>query len=110
MNLVDMKRTEADKQAERAQWDKPSTENMEDYPYGLSLHLDDKAIEKLGLTDADIDAGKPVKLAAVGVITSESINTYNGTKRRSMSIQLQQIALEQESDRESPMDVLYGSK
>ena len=106
--LVDMKRTEADKKAEAERWKGDSTAQMEDYPYGLSIHLDDAAIEKLGLTDADIDAGKPVSLAAECVITSESINTVGGTRRRSMTLQLQKIGLTQEQERKSALTVLYG--
>jgi len=110
MQLVNMARTEEDKRKEQAEWDKPSTENMEDYPYGLCIHLDNAAVEKLGLAEKDFDAGQPVSVQAIGMITSDSVTTVNGNKRRSFTIQLQQIAVEQEKPATDAVGALYGAE
>jgi hypothetical protein len=110
MDLIDVKRTEADKKAERDKWDKPATSSMEDYPYGLTLHLDNETIGKLGLSDADFDAGQPVAVIASGMIVSESLNSVGGKKMRSMSIQLQKMSVHQEAQKVSAVDALYGDK
>lgn len=109
MKLTDVKRTKADKKAEQERWkDGGAVENMDDYPYGLTLHLDDEVLEKLGLTDADFDTGQPVMLTSEAIITEDRINTVNGKTRRSMSIQLRKIAISQEEDKDSITTNLYG--
>lgn len=109
MDLVDVKRTKADKEAERKRWEGESVVGeMDDYPYGLTIHLDDQTMEKLGLTGADFDTGEPVAIVAEGVITEDRINTVNGKTRRSMSIQLRKMAVSQEGEREDVATTLYG--
>jgi len=109
MDLVDVKRTKADKEAERKRWEGESAvAEMDDYPYGLTLHLDDQTMEKLGLSGTDFDTGEPVKLVAEAVITEDRINTINGKTRRSMSIQLRKMALTQDGEKEDVATTLYG--
>jgi len=109
MNLIDVKRTKADKKAEQDRWkDGGTVENMDDYPYGLTIHLDDDVLEKLGLTNADFDTGQPVMLTSEAIITEDRINTVNGKTRRSMSIQLRKIAISQEQDKDDMATTLYG--
>ena len=80
MDLIDVKRTEADKTKEREEWDKPSAANMDDYPYGLTLYLDDRTLEKLGLSEADFDTGEPVMVCASGVISEDAMRSVGGVK------------------------------
>jgi hypothetical protein len=108
-NLVDVKRTKADKEAERKSWEGDSVERMDDYPYGLTVHLDHETIEKLGLSDMDLDAGEPVMLVSEATVTEDRINTVNGKTRRSMSLQLRKIAVTQEAKREDTATTLYGA-
>lgn len=107
MDLIDVKRTEADKKAEREKWE-GSPISGDDYPYGLCLHLDNETIAKLGLTEADFDTGQPVAVIGSGMITSESINSINGKKHRSMTIQLQKLNVHQEAQKVAVTDTLYG--
>ena len=104
-----MKRTDADKAKERALYDsKPGLGEMDDYPYGLCVHLDHDAIEKLGLTDVDMDAADPVMIVAEGIITEDSIRLAGGKKRRSINIQIRKLSLTQEKPQDSAEQVLYG--
>lgn len=104
--LVDMKRTAADKKAESEAW-KSEPMSGEDYPYGLSIHLDQSAMEKLGLSSTDLDAGQAIMLCAECVVTSDNITTINGKTRRSMTLQLQKVALSQEKATDI-VGALYG--
>lgn len=106
MQLTDMKLTKEDKKAREKEW-ASSVETQEDYSYGLTIHLDDEAIEKLGLTKADLDAGQPVTLAAEAVISSDNISTINGKTRRSLTLQIQKLGIAQGSAA-SLTDTLYG--
>lgn len=110
MDLIDLKRTAEDKAKEREAWDKPTTDTMEDYPYGLTIHLDAEQIEKLGLTSSDLDAGQPVMVMAQGMISEDSVRTYNGVTKRSMTIQLQKMTVSQEATSLSMQERLYGGK
>lgn len=107
--LVDMKRTAAEKKAEREQWDKPATDNMDDYPYGLTVRLDHAAMEKLGMVDTDFDAGEAVTLCAECFVSEDSVNTVGGKKRRSMTLQLRKIALSQ-GEATDVVGALYGKE
>lgn len=108
MDLIDVKRTKADKKAESDRWKGDSVEEMDDYPYGLTVNLDDDTMGKLGLTDKDFDTGEPVMLMAEAVITEDRINTINGKTRRSMAIQLRKIAITQGDEKADVSTTLYG--
>jgi hypothetical protein len=105
-DLVDMKRTAADKAAEKAKWDGSPAE-QDYYPYGLSICLDDAALTKLGVKASDFEMGSPVTLQASCDVTECSERTVNGKVTRSMTLQLQKIALTQDGG-ETVADTLYG--
>lgn len=107
MDLIDIKRTEADRKAERARWESVPAE-QDDYPYGLTLHLDNETLEKMGLTEADFDAGQPVTVQIEGYISEDSIRSVNGEPRRSMTIQTRKIAVNQEKEASDIGTALYG--
>lgn len=106
MDLVDVRRTPEDKKAEKDRWDSP--EGQDDYPYGLSIHINDETMAKLGLTDKDFDAGQPVMIHAEGFISEDSVRTVNGEKKRSMSIQFRKLAVEQGEAGPDVATALYG--
>lgn len=107
MNLIDVKRTKEDKKAEKERWSGDVVEEMDDYPYGLTVNLDDDTMSKLGLNDQDFDTGEPVMLVSEAIITEDRINTVNGKTRRSMSIQLRKIAITQ-GEKTDISKSLYG--
>lgn len=108
MQLTDMKLTKADKKAREEQWSS-TVETQEDYSYGLSIHLDDEAIEKLGLTSAQLDAGQPVSIVGEALISSDNISTINGKTRRSLTLQIQKLGVEQ-GTAASLTSTLYGDE
>lgn len=102
-NLVDMKRTAADKKAEAEKWEKPYS--GDDYGYGMSISLDNAALEKLGV--GDLDAGETVNLVAECAITADRVETINGKKERSLTIQIHKMALSQ-GEATDVVGTLYG--
>lgn len=109
MELVDIKRTAADKKKEQEQWsDKPDIASMDDYPYGLRICLENATLEKMGLTEQDFDAGNSVGIVAEGMITEDRANSINGKVQRSISIQITKISVSQAAEKVDLADTLYG--
>jgi len=92
--LVDMELTDDDKIDSMAC--QPTPAEMPDYPWGLRICLTEKELEKLGL-DADCECGDTVDLRAMGRVTSVSLNEVNGEQTCRIEIQIEQLAVENES-------------
>lgn len=103
--LTDLKITKAEKKKQADAWEMDAV--RDDYPYGLSIHINEDTMDKLGLTDAEFDTGEPVKIIAEGFISEDRISVVNGKSRRCMSIQFRKMALEQDGG-ESLATALYG--
>ncbi len=66
-------------------------ENGPKYPYGLTIHLCDDSIEKLGITSLPM-VGTKVNIMAVAVVTSiEQRQDSKGENETSMSLQITQM-------------------
>jgi hypothetical protein len=112
INLVNMKLSP------KAREEKPSTVAADSptYPYGLSVHLDDDTLEKLGLSSLPA-VGTTKMLVAKVSVQSTSIHEgepFGGESRkrhRNMSLQITDLGLgDDEPEGPSPAEVLYGSK
>lgn len=86
------------------------------YPWGLSISLDEDALDALGITKLP-EVGKPMMLVARVDVTSVSENKHttegNGTeKHRSVSLQITDLAIGPNDESSTPdaQDVLYDSK
>ena len=101
--LVDMKRTKADKEAEKERWSEPYA--GDDYGYGLSITLDDSMVKKLGV--GDLDAGQKVTICGECEITADRVETISGKKTRSITLQIQKLGLEQ-GEASDVVKTLYG--
>lgn len=108
--LVDLARTKAEKKEESDRWEKGMTEDRPDYPYGLTLSLDHATLKKMGMTDHDFDTGQPVTITAEAMITEDRIETINGEKRHSISLQVQKMGLDQGGDPKVAEKFYAGAK
>lgn len=108
MDLVDLARTPEEKRAEAKKWEEATAEDRPDYPYGLTLYLDYDTMKKLGLEGASFDAGQPVTIHAVAMITEDRVEIINKEKRHCMSLQVQKMALSQEAPSDT-LKTLYGA-
>ena len=60
------------------------------FPHGLTLHLNNESLKKLGMTDLPT-VGDKVLIAGFGVISSASENRRQRGTDRDVSIQLQEL-------------------
>lgn len=87
MALTSVKNTKADKKRDRGE---AAISSHDDFPYGLSITLEDSTLKKLGITKLP-QVGDDMKIAAVGSVTS--VNEHQSTRRknRSVSIQIERL-------------------
>lgn len=105
--LVDLKRTKADKAAEKKDWQTGYT--GEDYPWGLRITLGDEELAKLGNPQFDMENGG--KLTAEFFVCSESARTVNGETKREATLELRKIAIDAapaSTDNAAKASKLYG--
>ena len=87
LKLRDMKLTRSEKSEETAIESSPP-----DYPYGLSLNLDQDAIDKLGI---DLpDAGDTFFVVAVAKVRSVSEYKNDDRTTQDISLQIEQLSLD----------------
>jgi hypothetical protein len=77
----------------------PALADMPDYPYGLRISLDQRTLAKLEL-EPDCEVGDYLDMRCFGRVMSVSINDHPDGKRCCVEIQIEQIAIENESDEE----------
>lgn len=92
MKLVSMERTAKEKKAEQERWNKPMAEDSE-YPGGLCLRLGKDEIEKLGIKEMP-GVGEEMKIEAMVCVTRvEESASQRGEDRRSIELQVMELAL-----------------
>lgn len=77
------------------------------YPWGLTLSLDDEALEKLGMEALPKADAKMFVYAKATVTRVESTDSAPGGKRRSVSLQITDLLLEPTKAKRPAADVLY---
>lgn len=92
--LVSMKKTKAEKKKSSAMV-LPS-DGGDPYPYGLTLSLEDDSLTKLGL-DKLPGVGDEFMLHGKAKVESVSQNESNGSKSRSVRLQITDLCVEDES-------------
>jgi len=109
MNMIEMKRTQAEKSKEEA-YDINVMEE-DDYPYGLSIDLDMGSLEKLGKKVDDFSIGDEMKIhVMVKVKALRSSESEGSSDSSSVDLQITQMAFEPkdgETD-EKRMSRMYG--
>lgn len=84
-NMVDVKYTKAEQKEEYGEMADGS--NMPDYPYGLTINLDDCCLSKLGITDLP-EVGDEYHIVAVGKVTRISTSADEDEEENRMTIQI----------------------
>jgi hypothetical protein len=64
-----------------------------EFPFGLTLHLDDTVLEKLGLLDAMPEMGDQFVVLARAKVDSVSSHDSQGGERRSVTLQITDMGL-----------------
>lgn len=77
----------------------PSTMDQAEYPYGLSITLENEALDKLGIDIADYSVDQDVKIIAAGCVTRVSSESMKkGKDRRSLQVQIEAMDIGDASD------------
>ena len=81
-----------------------------EYPYGLSINLENESMEKLGM-DGLPDIGKEMILNARVTVThiNESASNRDKKLHRSMSLQITDMELFVEKKGKEAVEILYGN-
>lgn len=80
-----------------------SAEAAPDYPFGLSITLDECTLEKLDLDD-NPEVGDMIDFRAFGRVTGVRKDARDGENHTCVEIQLTNIAVEDEDDEEPDED------
>lgn len=94
MKLTPMKRTEAEKKAEKDRYNKPMPSSGEDYGYGLCISLDKSALQKLGLKPSKLDVGDEVSFEGRGIIKALRQDKSGSYDSSNVEIQITDFGLE----------------
>ncbi len=111
MKLVNMKLPKRSEK-ELATAAAPSDVDQPRYPWGLSLNLEDESLQKLGI-DALPEVGVTLSLTANVTVTSVSArDDQDGGKRRSISLQITDMALETPAKKNDgrSAEILFGQE
>lgn len=109
MKLTDMRVTDAEKKArEQKLMERVPGDSGPDYPYGLSIHLDEGSLLKLKVKDLP-KAGDVVHVegtAKVRAVRQEEVD--GGEKERHVELQITELAFGSDADaREDDASTLY---
>lgn len=105
---VSMERTVREKADEARPWEERVQEDIPDYPYGLTINLSEKELQKLGFARGQLDAGDEVRLIGFGMVTAASAETINGRPQFEARIQIQSLGIEKVEEEPSVAQTLYG--
>jgi len=100
MSLTNMKLTKKEAKARN----EVAIDSSDRFPFGLSISLDDEALDKLGLALPKV--GTEMIVIGLGKVTNVSENSgENRRKHRNVSIQLEAIEVEPASKSKTPTAV-----
>ena len=102
--MISMKLSEKDREKE---YPKTLAADQPKYPYGLTLHLDDTTMSKLGFKTPDLNATFTVEAKAT-VTSVSSSKSSEGHNHRSVSLQITAMKISKAGAEKSPVGALYG--
>lgn len=104
---MEMKNMKMSAEERKESYPTPATVESNQYPWGLCITLDNETIQKLGIKGLPAVESTMMLHARVEVKTTNSSDEAGGEKRRSMSLQITDMGLEEENKKETA-DALYG--
>lgn len=101
--MVDMRRSDSEKMASDGPFACSTVGGPTgpDYPYGLRIRLSQDDLAKLDL-EGDCQAGDMIDLRAFAKVINVTDDDVDGKTRRSIELQIQQLAVENEEEDEAP--------
>lgn len=104
--MVSMKLTEADRKKREKSYEVIG--EQPEYPYGLNIHLDNIAIEKLGIKDLP-KLGEKIMLMAQVEVTGANLRKEKSGDKKDMSLQITELCLVEE-EKESKAKKMYDGE
>lgn len=102
--MINMKMSKEEAQEEVA----PTAADAPEYPYGLTICLDEESMAKLGLTELP-KVGTPMQITALVTVCSTSqYSTQGGEDEKNLSLQITDMEIAG-APRPDTASVLYGS-
>lgn len=95
--MVDMKYTKAEAKEEYGESMSPEGSNLPDYPYGLTITLDDCCLGKLGIKDLP-EIGDEYHVMAVAKVTRLSSSADEKEEEQRMTLQITDLQLMPEAE------------
>ena len=92
MAKVSMKLTKKDNK-NRLDMPVASTEDREEYPYGLQISLESPELKKLGIDPQSLKIGSTMIIEAEATISNISIRKMKDNDQKSMSLQITKMDL-----------------
>lgn len=93
--MVDMRRTDAEKSADRSGMCSPCSPS--DYPWGLSISLDDESLKKIKADFDTIEIGETYHFFVMAKVTAKSRNESDGGEpHERVELQITHMAAESE--------------
>ena len=94
MDLHDMKRTKEEKKEYGSESTvRPSSPDVEEYPYGLSISLEKESLEKLGLDVDDFNLDSKVDIICLAKVESLHESSSKNNSSSSVSLQICKMAM-----------------
>lgn len=110
MKLVNMKCAEEAGENEAGEGEAESSGMIEkpEYPYGLRISLNGESLDKLGISMLPQVGQKMMIQASVQVCSVSQYENQNGNKDRSVDLQITDLGVGSESNRDDARKKLYG--
>lgn len=102
--MINMKMTKE----ETREYTSPVEADAPEYPYGLSIDLDDGSLEKLGITDLPKVGDEMTITAKVVVTSTSSYDTQGGDPEKRVCLQITDMEASS-APRVDTASVLYGN-
>lgn len=106
MGLVNMKLSAEEAQE---QYGSSPVSDAPEYPYGLSITLDEEGLAKLGMPALPQVGQKMMITARVEVQSVRQYDTKGGEKEQSVTLQITDMEMGPDKPDTSPQSALYGS-
>lgn len=106
MSLVSMKMSAEEAQE---QYGNSPVSDAPEYPYGLSISLDEEALAKLGMPALPQVGQKMMITARVEVTMVSQRDSQGGEKEQNVSLQITDMELAADKPESNPGQALYGN-
>lgn len=105
---VSMARTVKEKQNLARPFDERPAEEIDDYPYHLTITLTRSELQKLGMNRGQLETGDMVALVGVAMVTSTSAEMVNSMEERTVVLHIHELGIELVDEIPSQAQRMYG--